>query len=677
MAASAPAPPPPPPPPPPRPPPLLPAWAWEQVLVTAADGDLRALFRASLASRDVHCAVWAASPVAIARTLRRMLRDYTPNLASYRWLEVCAVMVWMELLPLDLFIGVLALLVAPPASFGAPVLTPDKHPDAAQVAYRKLPLGTSMRTAASVLGVFSRAGFLLLPDTRDGQADVPFADEFFRSVGLSITFSERSVGMCVKLAECDLDSSSDYSIPALIQSFKVWGSIREFAIGATRIAEIRAVKGLLRTAAMESQQLLNVAAASGHGFVAEFIMTRLPVDVDKYYNGYNPLSSALDALEFLGKKAFTRRMGDVIGEVEWMMLECKIVALKHDIDTFGWISHQYLAPESFTNTSHMQWLLCKYKKEAMDHLISKMTNPDPTPGRSWLGRVASLLSLTHGGCASAVSNLVSLDWRGVSSAVRKVAVPARALGVLETIRALLAGGAQPGAEDIRGRNALDYFFLIAGREYDRGPWAQPALRIVLSLLVGVEARPPLAFRPDATVPETTEFFAARRFLWPADLHAAGKFTKVTPLYSAVLHLRDPVLVRILLAAGAVPSRATLFSRKPNRRRPCNWSLLHRAARKGDLGAARLIAASPELLAAYIDVKGGQPPAQAEFRRAAADAIAEGDVKRLRTILSLCGRFRSWRHADFARSLGVIVDSPIFEKVYDCVDSDDELSGVFD
>ncbi|KAJ1548468.1 hypothetical protein HK405_003084, partial [Cladochytrium tenue] len=673
MASSAPAPP-----PPRRPPPSLPAWMWEQVLVTAADGDVRALFHASLVSRAVHCAVWAASPVAIARTLRRMLLACSPKLqfvAPILLLEVCVVMIWMEILPLDQFLGVLALLVAPPASFGAPVLTPEKHGNAAWMGYKRLPLWTSMRAAASVLRVFSCAGFLLnLQGTNVEQLYVPFAEDFYRKVGMSIAFSERPFGMNIKLAESDLDPSSDYSISALIQSYKDWGRIQEFAVGATRTAEMHVVRGLIRTAAVDSHQLLNLAAASGHVFVAEFILTRLGVDVDKCYDGYNPLASALDALEFTGKKAFTRSIGAVIGDFEWMMLACKISELQDDIDSFRQISHLDVAPESFTSTANMQWLLCKFTKEAMDRLISKMTTPDPTPDRSWLGRVASLLSLTHGGGASAVSNLASLDWRGVSSTIKEVAVPAHALGVLETIKALLAGGAQPGVEDTRGRNALDYFFLIAGREYDHGPWAQPALRIALSLLVGVETRPPLAFVPDATVPETTEFFAARRFLCPAELHAAGKFTKVTALYSAVLHLRDPVLVRILLAAGATPSRATLFSRKPNRRRPRNWSLLHRAARKSDLGAAQLIAAIPELLAACIDVKGEQPSVQAEFRRAAADAIEAGDIKRLRAILWLCGRFRSWRHTDIARSLGVIVDSPVFEKVFDCVGSDDLLSG---
>ncbi|KAJ1567754.1 hypothetical protein HK405_004886 [Cladochytrium tenue] len=669
--------------PPPRrpPPPSLPGWVWEQVLVMAADGDVRALFRASLVSRAVHCAVWAASPIAIARTLRRMLLACSPNLhlvSRFHLEEVCVVMIWMEILPLDQFLGVLALLVAPPASFGAPVLTLEKHGNAAFMAYRRLALWTFMRAAASVLRVFSRAGFLLnLPVTNVEQVYVPFAEEFYRKVGMSIAFSERPFGMNVRMAECDLDPSSDYSIPALIQSFKDWGRIQEFAVGATCTAEMHAVRGLIRTAAVDSHQLLNMAAASGHVFVAEFIMTRLGVDVDKCYDGYNPLASALDALEFTGKKAFTRTMGDVIGDFEWMMLEGKISELQDDIDSFRQISHLDVAPESFTNTAHMQWLLRKFTKKAMDRLISKMTTPDPTPERSWLGRVASLLSLTHGGRTSAVRHFASLDWDGVSSAIRKVAIPARALGVLETIKALLAGGAQPGVEDTRGRSILDYFFLIAGREYDHGPWAQPALRIALSLLVGVETRPPLSFGPDAAVPETTEFFASRRFLWPADLDAAGKFTKVTALYSAVLHLRDPVLVRILLAAGAAPSRATVFSRKPNRRRPRNWSLLHRAARKSDLGAARLIAASPELLAACIGVKGEQPSVQAEFRRAAADAIAEGDIKRLRAILALCGCFRSWRHADIARSLGVILDSPLFETVFDCVDSDDLLSGVFD
>ncbi|KAJ1544353.1 hypothetical protein HK405_008723 [Cladochytrium tenue] len=655
MAAPAPAPP-----PPRRPPPSLPACVWEQVLVTAADGDVRALFRASLVSRAVHCAVWAASPVAIARTLRRMLLACSPNLhlvSPFHLEEVCVVMIWMEILPLDQFLGVLALLVAPPASFGAPVLTPEKHEIVAFMAYRRLALWTSMRAAASVLRVFSRAGFLL--NLQAANVD------------------ERAFGMNIRLAESDLDPSSDYSISALIQSYKDWGRIEEFAVGATLTAEMHVVRGLIRTAAVDSHQLLNLAAASGHVLVAEFIMNRLGVDVDKCYDGYNPLASALDRLEFTGKKAFTQTMGAVIGDFEWMMLEGKISELQSDIDSFRLIAHQDVAPESFKNTAHMQWLLCKFTKEAMDRLISKMTTPDPTPERSWLGRVTSLLSLTHGGRTSAVRHFASLDWDGVSSAIRKVAVPARALGVLETIKALLAGGAQPGAEDTRGRNILDYFFLIAGREYDHGPWAQPALRIALSLLVGVETRPPLSFGPDATVPETTEFFAARRFLWPADLHAAGKFTKVTALYSAVLHLRDPVLVRILLAAGAAPSRATVFSRKPNRRRPRNWSLLHRAARKGDLGAARLIAAIPELLAACIGVKGEQPSVQAEFRRAAADAIAEGDIKRLRAILGLCGRYRSWRHADIARSLGVIVDSPLFEEVFDCVDSDDLLSCVFD
>ncbi|KAJ1548728.1 hypothetical protein HK405_016096 [Cladochytrium tenue] len=540
MAGAAPAP------PPRRPPSLLPVSVWEQVLVTAANGDMRSLFRDSLVSRAIHCAVWAASPVAIARTLRRMLRACSPHLrlvSSFRLVEVSAVMAWMELLPLDQFVGVLALLVTPPASFGAPALTLDKHPDAAGMAYKRLPLGTSMRTAARVLRVFSRAGFFLLPSTRFEQVDVPFADEFYRSVGLSVALSDRLLGMCVRLAECDLDSSSDYSIPALIQAYKDWGRIREFAIGATRIAEINAIKGLLRTAAVDLHQLLNLAAASA------------------------------------------------------------------------------------TNDPGLGvWRLC---------------SRSPTE----------------------------------DARARKVAVPARALGVLETINALVAGGAQPGAEDIRGRNALDYFFLVAGREYDHGPWVQRALQIALSVLVGVETRPPLAFGPDAAVPETTEFLAARRFLWPADLDAAGKFTKMTPLFSAVLHF--PVLVRILLAAGAAPSRATLFSRKPNRRRPRNWSLLHRAAREGALGAARLIAANPELLAACIDVKGGQTSVQAEFRRAAADAIAEGDIKRLRAILAVCGRYRSWCHADFARSLEVNAHSPIIENVFDSVDSNDLFSCLFD
>ncbi|KAJ1533625.1 hypothetical protein HK405_000418, partial [Cladochytrium tenue] len=77
-----------------------------------------------LVLRAVHCAAWAASPVAIARTQRRMLLACSPKLhfvAPIFLLEVCVVMIWMEILPLDQFLGVLALLVAPPASFGAPV----------------------------------------------------------------------------------------------------------------------------------------------------------------------------------------------------------------------------------------------------------------------------------------------------------------------------------------------------------------------------------------------------------------------------------------------------------------------------------------------------------------------------------------------------------------------------
>ncbi|KAJ1545871.1 hypothetical protein HK405_007599, partial [Cladochytrium tenue] len=253
-------------------------------------------------------------------------------------------------------------------------------------------------------------------------------------------------------------------------------------------ADILAVQGLIRTAEVDAHQMLNLAAASGHVFVAEFIMTRLGVDVDKYYDGYNLLAFALDTLEFTGKKAFTRSMGHVVGDVERMMLECK---LQSDIDSFRRISRLDVAPESFTNTAHMQWWLCKFTKEAMNRLISKMIIPNPEPERYWLGRVTSLLSLTHGGRASA-------------------------------------------------RDTLDYFFLDAGREYDYGPWAQLALQIALSL-VRVKTRLPLVFGPDAAVPETTEFFAARRFIWPANLDAAGKFTKVTALYLAVLHF-----IRILL-----------------------------------------------------------------------------------------------------------------------------------